>query len=158
MIRLISFISIGFHVLFLTMGYTTADLGKLAVVPVVFGSCWTASVLRRWFLPDPIIISLVFLFTVFGLLNNASPVPMIMGFIAGLIAWDLNRFHRYLLSVDERRSKHLIIKRYLYQLAGVSAASASIAILALQIDIQLNLYLTVLLVCVLLFLKPGSGS
>ncbi len=155
MIRPLLTCSIIIHIGLLIWGFLPVGPNVAVPLVVLFGIVWIWSDIKQWPIPDYLILSTIYLVLLVAYLRQVDPIWTVSICLSGVVAWDLDRFQRYLLSVDRVISPHQLIRRHLLQLFGILCAGIAVIVLCFQVELQLNFYLVILLVIGILFsLKP----
>ena len=150
MIRISAQLSIGIYALMMGLGLAHSDIRYPYLFCVAIFLCWILLTRMKWTLLSNIMLIVAYLFAAYGLMNNANPAWILPGCLFGIMAWDLEMFHRYISSVDMIASRGQIIRRHFAHMSGLMGTSGVLAMIGLQLHLELNLYLTIGLVIILL--------
>ncbi len=141
------------YTMFMVTGFLQVKQVTPSLLITVFAIFWAISAARCWKIPATLMLVVVFLSAIIGVQAQVDFGWIMAGLAAGIIGWDLERFRRYLSSVDQIKSSEVIIKRHLIQLFGLVGISTLISVLSLHVTLQLNMYLVIFLICAFLLIK-----
>ena len=158
MIKLIFFCSVILHLVLTSLALLSVWPPLTTLLVVLVDMLWIVSLLKEWKNLTTLFLIVVFSLAVIGLAQGAGAVQIILGYLCGILAWDLDKFQRYLSSADSISNKTYIMKRHLVRLAGVIIVSLILCQASFQLNLQLNLYVVIAMICGLLMMRIEKKS
>jgi len=149
----------------LTVAYGLGALWLPAVGILVLKALWIVAQRANWSWMGWLMVVLFAGAAAVGTLLGLTPIPLVVGLIAALSAWDLGEFARQLRCVDAVEHEQALKRRHLRRLLIVDGLGLLFALLTLSIQIKLSFGLAVVLGLVALlglsraigFLRRESG-
>jgi hypothetical protein len=150
LIRRILIICIVFAAFSVAIGYGMGSLWLVAPVFLIAGGGWVYFERRGWDWPATIFLIGFVAACVFGVLLLLSPLVMLLGVLAALLAWDLDHMSRRLKGVHEKYMAECLAKQHLLRLllvngCGLVLASASL-LMRTRISFMGAIFLAVLVI------------
>jgi len=139
------------YILFMGLAIRQSGMDAMCLIPAVIGICWILGSYKQWLLISNLGFISIYSYAAFALMNQAHPFWSIVACVAGTAAWDLDHFFRYLSTVNQIKSEHMIVRRHFFRLSILMGLSVVIAYVALQVDLKLSLFPVIVLVAILLF-------
>lgn len=138
LIRRILIISIVFAAFSVAIGYGMGSLWLVVPVFLIAGGGWVFFEWRGWDWPASIFLVGFVAASVFGMLLLLSPLIMLLGVLAALLAWDLDHMSRRLKGVHEECMAECLAKQHLLRLMLVNGCGLVLAIASLLIRTQVS--------------------
>jgi hypothetical protein len=138
LIRRILLISIVFAAFSVAIGYGMGSLWVVAPVLLIAGGGWVYFEWRGWDWPASIFLLGFVAACVCGMLLLLSPLIMLLGVLAALLAWDLDHMVRRLKGVHEECMAECLAKQHLMRLMLVNGCGLVLALAALLIRTQVS--------------------
>ena len=151
----LSFSSIGLAVLVLVLGYGFSGRWLAAPFAVGVGALWALLQARGWAPASTAGLALTVLAAAAGFWLRVQAGWLLVGMIAGLSAWDMDRFEQHLRRAGQVQGRLEMERRHLLRLALVDALGLLLGIVALQIQVRIS-FLAALLLAALLTLGAGE--
>ena len=139
LIRRILILSIVFAAFSVAIGYGMGSLWLVAPVFLIAGGGWVYFEWRGWDWSSSIFLLGFVAACIFGMMLLLSPLIMLLGVLAALIAWDLDHMIRRLKGVHEECMAECMAKQHLMRLALVNGCGLVLALAALLIRTQISL-------------------
>ncbi len=154
LIRRILIISIVFAAFSVAIGYGMGSLWLIAPVFLIVGGGWVYFEWRGWDWPASIFLIGFVAACVFGMLLVLSPLIMLLGVLAALLAWDLDHISRRLKGVHEEYMAESMAKEHLLRLILVNGCGLVLASASLLIQTQIS-FMGAIVLSVLVILGVG---
>jgi hypothetical protein len=138
LIRRILLISIVFAAFSVAIGYGMGSLWLVAPVFLIAGGGWVFFEWKGYEWPASIFLLGFVAACVFGVMLLLSPLIMLLGVLAALIAWDLDHMSRRLKGVHEQCMAECMAKQHLMRLMLVNGCGLVLALAALLIRTQIS--------------------
>ena len=138
LIRRILILSIIIAAFSVAIGYGMGSLWLVAPVFLIAGGGWVYFEYRGWDWPASIFLLGFVAACVFGVMLLLSPLIMLLGVLAALIAWDLDHMTRRLKGVHEECMAECLAKQHLMRLMLVNGCGLVLAVAALLIRTQIS--------------------
>jgi hypothetical protein len=138
LIRRILILSIVFAAFSVAIGYGMGSLWLVAPVFLIAGGGWVFFEWKGWDWPSSIFLLGFVAACIFGMMLLLSPLIMLLGVLAALIAWDLDHITRRLKGVHEECMAECMAKQHLMRLALVNGCGLVLALAALLIRTQIS--------------------
>jgi len=133
LIRRILIISIIFAAFSVAIGYGMGSLWLVAPVFLIAGGGWVFFEWRGWDWPASIFLLGFVAACVLGMLLLLSPLIMLLGVLAALLAWDLDHMSRRLKGIHEKCMAECQARQHLLRLMLVNGCGLVLATAALLI-------------------------
>ena len=122
----------------LATAYALGALWLPVATILVLGSVWIWGQRAGWSWLGWLMLVLVSLTAGVGAWLDLTPLPLVVGFVAALSAWDLDTFARRLRRVDAVEHEERVKRRHLRRLVVVDGLGLALALLALNVQIRLS--------------------
>jgi hypothetical protein len=128
-----------------TDGGAAAVYGVGAVLALALGIIWLVGTWRRWLWAPTAGLVLGAGLAGYGLLQHAGAGWMLVGLVAALTAWDLDRFVQILSAVERIENRASLERRHLQRLVLVDGLGLLLGAVALLVRTRISLALMLLL-------------
>jgi hypothetical protein len=112
---------------------------------LVLAGLWFVGQQANWPWMSWLMVALFAGAAAFGALLELSPLPLVIGLIAALSAWDLGEFDRQLQRADAVEGEHVLKRRHLRRLLVVDGLGLLCAMVALAVQVRLSFGLALVL-------------
>jgi len=120
------------------VAYGLGVLWLPTVAILVLGVAWILAPRAAWPWLPWVMMTLLVVIAAVGAWLALRPVPLVVGLVAAVSAWDLDLFVRQLRRVDRVERGDRLKRRHLRRLVAVDGVGLLMAILALTVEIQLT--------------------